>query len=167
MTIGGVEIEEGKFSHEEQMRRERLRLMATGVTSYEVSKAVDADSDGNDGANNKRVGLIPHGGGLYIWSISDEADAASCKPTLLVDSSSVDGATILDAKISADGSTVAFVADQEVYVMPVVEEKGSKPVQVTSGARGVEGRTNGVADYLAMEELSRPEGTFVFVGVYT
>ena len=152
MNIGGVEIEEGKFSHEEQMRRERLRLMATGVTSYELSKAVDAD-----GAN-KRVGLIPHGGGLYVWNISDETDAASCKPRLLVDSSAVNGATILDATIYADGSTVAFVADEEVYVMPVDGEKGSKPVQVTSGARGVEGRTNGVADYLAMEELSRPEG---------
>ena len=73
--------------------------------------------------------------------------------------------TILDAKISVDGSTVAFVADEEVYVMPVNADDGeasNKPVQITSGARGVEGRTNGVADYLAMEELSRPEGMFLF-----
>ncbi|KAL7552797.1 hypothetical protein ACHAWF_016055, partial [Thalassiosira exigua] len=146
--IGGKATEEGKFSHEEQMRRERLRLHATGVTSYELSKGSD-DGSGKKG----RVGLIPHGGGLWIWD--DCANDSPPEPRLLVDSSDVGGATILDAKISVDGSTVAFVADNEVYVMPVA---GDKPTQVTCGARGIDGRTNGVADYLAQEELSRPEG---------
>uniref|UniRef100_A0A7S4VLW7 Peptidase S9 prolyl oligopeptidase catalytic domain-containing protein n=1 Tax=Ditylum brightwellii TaxID=49249 RepID=A0A7S4VLW7_9STRA len=144
VMVGGDAVEEGKFSHEEQMRRERARLMATGVTSFQLSKPQ------SDGAI---VGLIPHGGGLWIW------DTTNTQPRLLVESSDKglrDGTTLLDAKISSDGSTVAFVADDEVYVMSVDEEGG--PTQVTSGARDVEGRTNGVSDYLAQEELSRPEG---------
>jgi len=142
INVGGKATEEGKFSHEEQMRRERARLMATGVTSYQFSSS----------SPEKKIGLIPHGGGLWIWEEEEE-------PRLLVDSSAVDGATILDAKLSSDGSTVAFVANKEVYVMPV--DVGSKPQQVTSGARDVDGRTNGVADYLAQEELERPEGFWV------
>lgn len=148
INVGGVATAEGKFSLEEQMRRERLRLMATGVTSYELSTEGGEDGKGV-------VGLIPNGNGLYIW----DTTAGSSDPRLLVDSTHAnlqEGTTILDATISADGNTVAFVSNEEVYVMPVAE--GSSPTQITSGARDVEGRTNGVADYLAMEELSRPEG---------
>ena len=144
IKVGGVSTEEGKFSLEEQMRRERLRLMATGVTSYELSKET------KDG---KVKLLIPNGGGIYIWDTTSTND-----PQLLIDSTHdnlEEGTTILDAKISSDGSTVAFVSNEEVYIMPV---DGGSPTQITSGARDVEGRTNGVADYLAMEELSRPEG---------
>lgn len=146
VNVGGVATEEGNFSLEEQMRRERLRLMATGVTSYELSK------EGKDG---KVISLIPNGNGLYLWDTS----TANNDPRLLVDSTNEhlpEGTTILDAKISSDGSTVAFVCDKEVYAMPI--EEGGTPTQITSGASDVEGRTNGVADYLAMEELSRPEG---------
>ena len=91
IKVGGVSKEEGKFSLEEQMRRERLRLMATGVTSYELSKE---DKDG------KVIGLIPNGGGVYIWDTTSTND-----PQLLVDSTHdnlEEGTTILDAKISSD-----------------------------------------------------------------
>ncbi|KAL7540025.1 hypothetical protein ACHAXR_009804 [Thalassiosira sp. AJA248-18] len=161
VVVGGDAVEEGKFSHEEQMRRERARLMATGVTSYQLSKE---DGDGDGGGI---VGLIPNGGGLWLWDAT-EAAAATTPPRLLVDSANEglpEGTTILDAKISSDGSTVAFVADKEVYVMPTTAAAATTttatattPIQVTSGARDIEGRTNGVSDYLAQEELSRPEG---------
>ena len=152
IKVGGIATEEGKFSIEEQMRRERLRLMATGVTSYELSS-------GEYNNNGKVLGLIPNGGGLYIWDTTTNDDV----PRLLVDSTNVNlpkDTTILDAKISNDGSTVAFVANEEVYVMPVVNgpAESNNPTQITFGAREVDGRTNGVSDYLAMEELSRPEG---------
>lgn len=149
IKVGGTATEEGKFSLEEQMRRERARLMATGVTSYELSS-----NNYNDG---KVFGLIPNGNGLYIWDT--ESTDEDVEPRLLVDSTNDSlptGTTILDSKISSDGSTVAFVANEEVYVMPV--EGGSHPTQITYGARDVDGRTNGVSDYLAMEELERPEG---------
>lgn len=144
VAVGGDEVEEGSFSHEEQMRRERARLMATGVTSYQLSKG----AEGGAGA----VGLIPQGG-LYLW------DGASDRTRLLVDADGAGlpaGATILDAQISRDGGTVGFVAGDEVYV--AAADGDGAPVQVTAGARGVAGRTHGVADYLAAEELSRPEG---------
>jgi dipeptidyl-peptidase-4 len=145
VSVGGEGQKEGEFSLEEQMRRERARLMATGVTSYQL-------------CDDKSIGLIPHGGGLWLW------DPATGKTQLLVDSTSsvIGGATILDAKLSSDGTTVAFVANKEVYVMSTTnledETSNNKPQQVTFGARDAEGRTNGVADYLAMEELERPEG---------
>ena len=148
IQVGGTATEEGKFSLEEQMRRERARLMATGVTSYELSKENNKDG--------KIIGLIPNGGGLYLW----DTTMPSKEPTLLVDSTHdnlPNDTTILDSKISSDGSTVAFVGSKEVYVMSTTEN-GASPKQITFGARDVEGRTNGVADYLAMEELSRPEG---------
>jgi len=153
IKVGGVATKEGKFSLEEQMRRERARLMATGVTSYELS------GENKDG---KVMGLIPNGNGLYLWDTTTNKD-----PRLLIDATHENfpkGTTILDAKISTDGSTLAFVANDEVYVMsvPVVEGEGEgaspSPTQITSGARNVEGTTNGVSDYLAMEELERPEG---------
>ena len=76
-------------------------------------------------------------------------------------------APLLDAKISSDGSTLAFVAGDEVYVAPVVPEDSggqSRPRRVTSGARGKSGITNGVADYLAQEELERADGFWLSPG---
>jgi len=76
IKVGGTATEEGKFSLEEQMRRERARLMATGVTSYELSS-----NNYNDG---KVFGLIPNGNGLYIWDT--ESTDEDVEPRLLVDS---------------------------------------------------------------------------------
>eukprot|EP00977_Amphora_coffeiformis_P012448 scaffold3077_cov162-Amphora_coffeaeformis.AAC.7 len=160
----GAEVAEGSFSLEEQMRRERARLMATGVTSYEMSSS--ASSLGGDENSAIPKLLIPHNGGLWITDGNDiitatTQDDAITTPRLLIDKGTKGlppDATLLDAKISSDATTVAFVADQEVYVMSTDDNDNNDPKQVTFGAREVEGRTNGVADYLAMEELSRPEG---------
>jgi len=73
------------------------------------------------------------------------------------------GAPLLDAKISEDGSTVAFVSGNEVYVVAAAEGE-HKPRRLTSGARGVDGMTNGVADYLAQEELERADGFWLSPG---
>ena len=50
---------------------------------------------------------------------------------------------------------VAFVQDSEVFVMPMDGSAAAR--QVTFGARGT-GRTNGVADFIAQEEMGRMEG---------
>lgn len=139
--------QEDDFSLEEKLRRERARMMATGVTSYAWA-----------GKANKM--LVPLGGAL--WILEDPLGAGKDQsPTKLVETNNGNGelplgAPLLDAKISSDGSTVAFVAEKEVYVISA--EGGSKPIQVTSGARGEDGKTNGVADYLAQEELERSDG---------
>jgi hypothetical protein len=53
---------------------------------------------------------------------------------------------ILDARISSDGSIVAFVWSSELYVVPT--DGSSQPKQLTTGARGT-ALTNGLADYVA------------------
>ena len=79
---------------------------------------------------------------------------------LLSKASQQDGAVppILDARISGDGKLVGFVWDRELYV--VSTDCNSTPVQLTSGASGTE-LTNGLADYIAQEEMDRYEGYWI------
>ena len=162
----GQANQESGFSLEEQLRRERARMMTTGVTSYAW-------------AANAPIMLVPLGGAL--WILDDPLAAGGGRrrpePRKLIETNTDNnndvttttttlpvGAPLLDAKISSDGSTVAFVADQEVYVISTASTTGSsttrpeEPRQVTFGARGHDGHTNGVADYLAQEELDRSDG---------
>jgi dipeptidyl-peptidase-4 len=136
--------QESDFSLEEKLRRERARLMTTGVTSYVTSTS----------AGGKM--LVPLGGALMIL------DSISDTPRKLVTAGDAKLPSaenpLLDAKLSNDGSTVAFVCDKEVYVMSSDDGNGNNPIQITTGARGLEGITNGVADYVAQEELDRSDG---------
>ncbi|POM58297.1 Dipeptidyl peptidase, partial [Phytophthora palmivora] len=51
------------------------------------------------------------------------------------------------------------MGDKEIYVIPShVKEGGQEAVQVTQGARGVDGKSNGLACFLTQEELSRFRG---------
>ena len=124
--------DEKDLSLEEQLRRERLRQRAVGITSYAWS---------NDGAR----ALVPYAGG--IWCL-DEPGAALREVVAAGDHPA------LDAAFSRDGDQIAFVRDAEVYVVPT---EGGDPVQVTHGARGT-GRTNGLAEYVAQEEMARYRG---------
>jgi len=124
--------DEASLSLEEKLRRERLRQRAVGITSYSWSR---------DGAR----ALIPCAGGVWVL---DEPGAALRELVPAGDHPA------LDATFSADGDRVAFVRDAEVYVVPTA---GGDAVQVTSGARGT-GRTNGLAEYVAQEEMARYRG---------
>ncbi|MCJ7738648.1 MAG: DPP IV N-terminal domain-containing protein, partial [Anaerolineae bacterium] len=64
------------------------------------------------------------------------------------------GTPIMDPQISPDGASVAFVQDCEIYV---VHFSGGTPDQVTRGARE-NGKSNGVAEYIAQEEMDRQQG---------
>ncbi len=123
---------EANLSLEEALRRERQRQRALGVTDYTWA------------AHGARL-LIPLGGEVYV---QDGSDA----PLRTI----VAGAEgpALDARFSPDGEWVAFVRDAEVYVVPAA---GGEPRQVTSGARGT-GRTHGLAEYVAQEEMGRSRG---------
>ena len=176
------------YSLEEQLRRERARIMATGVTNYMWSSSSSSNHhhhDDNDITTFVPKVLVPLGGAL--WVLDDPLKEAGVKndnkndtmpipvPRKLVETNNANnnndennnyplpvGAPLLDAKISSDGSTVAFVADREVYVIPTQTNPSSPqrtlPYQVTFGARDKDGWSNGVADYLAQEELDRAEG---------
>lgn len=135
----GVVVGEEDLSLEEQLRRERARELATGVTR--CAWAADAD----------RL-LVPMADGL--WVVDGIAAGAPQPARRVVAATDVEG-PILDPRLSADGRLVAFAAGAEVHVAPV--DGDGRPVAVTSGAAGT-GRTNGVAEYVAQEEMDRPYG---------
>ncbi len=116
----------------EALRRERLRQRETGITTYAWAK------------RSSRL-LVPIKEQLCVQSIPDaplrtiysgEHGAAQCP------------------RLSPDGSLVAFVADAELYVLST---EGGAARQITSGARGT-GKTNGLAEYAAQEEMGRHDG---------
>jgi dipeptidyl-peptidase-4 len=146
---------EEDYSLEEKLRRERARDMSTGVTSY---RTCDSGTSSMDSTM-----LVPVGGALMLL------EGISKIPRKLVECNNGNDnnnvlpphAPLLDAKLSKDGSTVAFVCDNEVYVMSTTttdDGENQHPKQITTGARGVHGTTNGVADYVAQEELERSDG---------
>lgn len=134
----GAAVEEADLGIEEQLRRERSRELAVGVTRYQW--AAEAD----------RV-LVPMGDGL--WLLDGLAAGSTGPARLAVPAPSVDDA-ILDARLSADGTRIGFVAGGEVHV---ADADDGAVVPVTAGA-AESGRTNGLAEYVAQEEMDRPEG---------
>jgi len=138
--------EEKELSLEEKLRRERARIMNTGVTSFKV-----AGPDGSAG----RV-LVPMGGALFVRDSIDK-DAPL---TRLFDpeAAPLGPGPILDPQISEDGSLVCFVWKEEVYCVPA--DGSAAPRALTAGARGT-GVTHGLADFLAQEELDRYEGFWI------
>ncbi len=123
---------EDNLSAEEKLRRERQRMMSLGVTRYYWSKT------------GGKI-MIPLGGDLHVM------DGLGGKLQKVVDT---EGRPALAPRFTRDGSKIAYVQDNEVYV---ASSAGGKPVQVTKGARGT-GRTHGLAEYIAQEEMSRYAG---------
>lgn len=129
----GGGVTEDNLSLEEQLRRERSRNRATGIPRYAWSKA------------GERI-LIPLSSGVYVQD--------GVRGTLREVVPVADGPAVLDPRFSPTGESIAFVRDAELYVVP---SAGGTPKQVTSGARGT-GKTNGLAEYIAQEEMGRSEG---------
>lgn len=121
---------EDQLSREEELRRERARLRELGVTGYEWAEA-----------SAKPVLLVPGGGRLYL-SLGDRQ---------LRELDGVSGA--IDPSLSHDGAQLAFVREGELFVVPL---HGGEPRQLTAGAE--DGLTNGLAEFVAQEELDRDRG---------
>jgi dipeptidyl-peptidase-4 len=128
---GGGATEEN-LSHEEKLRRERMRERGLGITRYAWAK---------DGPTM----LLPIGGDIYV---KDDLDA---ELRLVVDT---DDKPALDPRLTRDGSAIAYIWDDEVYAVP---SAGGTPLQITHGARGT-GKTHGLAEYIAQEEMGRYRG---------
>jgi dipeptidyl-peptidase 4 len=114
---------EAAMSREEALRRERQRILTTGITHY--AWAEDAN-----------VLVLPIGDTVYVW----RGDAL----TKLVDHA-------VDPSVSNDGRRLFFVREGEVWS---IDEDGTGPL--TSGAEP--GVTNGLAEFIAQEELDRHKG---------
>jgi len=129
-TDGGASEE--NISLEEKLRRERARQREIGVTQYAWAK------------NANRI-LVPLRGNICI----QDGPHAPLHQLLVRD-----GAPALTPVLSLDGAWVAYVHDAELYVLPA---DGGDARQLTHDARGT-GKTNGLAEYVAQEEMHRDEG---------
>lgn len=91
--------------------------------------------------------LIPIGRDLYIHDGKDLR--------LLVNGSNQ--SPIIDPRFSPNGSYVAYVQDCELYYVSTTTPS-AQPRQLTFDARGQPNKTNGLAEFIAQEEMERSEG---------
>lgn len=143
--------EEATFTREEQLRRERARIMSTGVTEYAWAAKANRILVPKDGAIFVQDG-VGEGSEATLRRLFDPADARWA---------AVGKGPLLDAKISSDGGRVGFVWGGEVCGCVVTDASdgadAATPERLTFGARGT-GKTNGIADYCAQEEMDRYAG---------
>ncbi len=121
---------EEHLSAEERARRERMRISARGITSYEVSK---------DGTKI----LVPLSGRLFV------IERAAAKVTELVS----DKGYPIDPRFSPDGRYVACVRNGDLYVFDIPTKTERR---LTTGASDT--TTHGLAEFVAQEEMDRREG---------
>lgn len=136
VTPPGGGVTEDNLSLEEKLRRERQRVREIGVTSYAWARA-------------GQTLLVPLGGEIHV---QDGVDGP-LRP-LVASEPGKPAQHAIDAQLSRDGSKVAYVQDDELYV---VDTAGGTPSQRTRGARGT-GKTHGLAEYIAQEEMGRSHG---------
>ncbi len=132
LGAGAAGVTEDNLTLDERLRRERSRNLGQGVTSLAWAKERD------------RL-LVPQRDGLHVL------DAPEFTGRLAV---AAVGSPMLDPQLSPDGTRVAFVRDGEVWVAPL---DGGEPEQITRGAVEL-GRTNGLAEFVAQEEMGRDHG---------
>ncbi len=121
---------EENLSPEEKARRERQRVSVGGFADYHL------DPEG------KRI-LVMLSGKPYVF------DRGTGKAKELA----VGKGTIVDAKWSPDGKYVSYVRDYDVYAYDLAADK---ELAVTTG--GTEEKTNGLAEFVAQEEMDRHTG---------
>ena len=124
-------VTEENVSLEEALRRERRRQRELGITRYFWHK-------------NGRI-LVPLNSGVYV----QDGEGAHLRAVVTATEYPA-----LSARFSPDGNWVAYVQDAEMFV---VAAAGGEPQRITSGARGT-GKTHGLAEYVAQEELDRTMG---------
>lgn len=130
----GGGVTEENLTLEERLRRERARDLGQGVTSATWAREGEA-----------RL-LVPRADGLHVLDAPDFEDRLAVAKG--------DGPPFLDPQLSPDGRRVAFVRDDELCVADLAT---GAVTEVTSGARGT-GRTHGLAEFVAQEEMGRSHG---------
>ncbi len=130
---------DANVSPEEALRRERMRQVDTGITTVVHAKNVD-------------VAVIPLNSNLYLQRGTGPLERLTDTP-----------GPEIDPKLSPDGSKVAFVRENELYVIDLATKKET---QLSHGA--TEGISHGVAEFMAQEEMDRhtgywwsPDGTHI------
>lgn len=126
---------EENLTAEELARRERMRMASRGIAGFDLSK---------DGT---RV-LVPLSGRLFVIDLPSALDGR-VKPVELP----AEGGFPIDPQFSPDAGKVASVRSGEVWITDIATG-ATRPV--TTGAGGT--ITNGEAEFVAQEEMSRFHG---------
>jgi dipeptidyl-peptidase-4 len=121
---------EEKLTPEEKARRERMRLSAGGFAEYQLSP------------DGKKI-LLPLSGKLFLY------DRESGKTQEL----STGKGTLIDPKFAPKGHKIAYVLNYDLYVYDL---ETNKETPVTQGGTLV--KTNGLAEFVAQEEMGRFSG---------
>jgi dipeptidyl-peptidase-4 len=128
---------EETLSPEERARRERLRMTARGLSSFQLSR---------DG----RTILIPYSGRLFLFDrgsgTSRELAAARAGAPALPPAD--------DARLSPDGARLALVRDGELRVLDLAGSAAERVIASPESA----GVTYGLPEFVAQEEMDRFEG---------
>lgn len=118
------------LSEEERGRRERMRITNLGIVDFSWSK------------DGKQL-LFPLGGDLYQYSLSDG------KTNRLTDNPAYE----LDSRFSPQGNYVSFIENNNIHIIDVKSNE-SRTMTVSSSPTV----KNGVAEFIAMEEMDRDTG---------
>lgn len=143
VPVGGAPVSEASLTLDEQLRRERTREVGVGVTSATWADRAD-------------VLLVPLPDGLHVLRGLAEDPGAPTEDVVLGLNAGSAGRSedALTPCLSPDGTQIAFVRDGELYV--VAAKEGAVPTRLTHTADV--GVRNGVAEYVAQEEMDRPTG---------
>jgi dipeptidyl-peptidase-4 len=114
---------------EERARRERMRLVTRGITSFSAAE---------DGSRL----LIPLSGRLFVFERKGEQTRELAAP-----------GPAIDPSLSPDGKQVAFVTGGNLYVGAVAGGAARRLTQ-----RESEAIENGLAEFVAQEEMGREHG---------
>lgn len=128
----GSDLNLSEGSIEEDLTRQRLRQMSQGISRY-------------DWVNGDKI-ILPTPTAIYFF------DSVKSKPKKIIDNKKYQ---LLDPKVSPDGKYISFISEGEIFVMNI---SNSKINQITTTA--TQGVTNGLADYIAQEEMQRLSGYF-------
>jgi dipeptidyl-peptidase 4 len=120
---------EEQLSPEEKARRERQRITAGGFTDFQI------DESGN-----------------LMTVLSGKIFLVNLKTKEVVQLPTGKG-TLIDPKLSPDGKKLAYVLDHDLYLLDLVTKKETP---ITKG--GTAKVTNGLAEFVAQEEMSRFSG---------
>ena len=133
VAADAVVADEGALSPEEQARRERARIAGLrGIVEYRWSR---------DG----RFLIFPLGGNIYLL------DLAVPEPEVnqVTEADSFD----MDPKVSPDGRHVAFVRERNLWLAEI--ESGTARPLTEDGDEVI---ANGLAEFIAQEEMGRATG---------
>ncbi|MEM1024372.1 MAG: DPP IV N-terminal domain-containing protein [Myxococcota bacterium] len=125
------------ISVEEQARLERARIRTSGFTGFAV-------------AGQRMIAKLS--GRLYLYDLGRRHWARLVLPA----------GTVLDPRLSPDGGRLAFVLDHDLYVAKVPrmtvsgDELKLRVKRLTKGGTAV--RPNGLAEFVAQEEMGRMSG---------